>query len=214
MNTSLEILTRTPAAGRAKTRLIPRLGAEGAARLHAALAEATFDLAAASGLPVTVHLDGDLESAFAAAIRARGFGVVPQVEGDLGARLRAATAQPGRRVLLGTDCVTFDPAWLEVAASDPAPVVLGPAEDGGYWTLALDAPCPALFEQIPWSTEAVAAATLAAAARLGRKVKLLPTCYDIDAPPDLLRLAADPACPRALRERISLLLSSCKEQCR
>ena len=206
MIAGLEILTRVPMPGRVKTRLAPLVGEEGAAAVHEALAEATFDLAAESGLVVTVHLDGDLDHPFAEAIRRRGFAVTPQVSGDLGARLRAAMAGPGRRLALGTDCVTFDPAWLRVAAADPAPVVLGPAEDGGYWCLAVDAPCPALFTDIPWSTPAVADATRAAASRAGLAVSDLPTCYDIDAPADLHRLVSDPACPPSLRSRLLPLL--------
>lgn len=201
----VEILTRVPTPGRVKTRMAPALGDAGAADLHAALAEATFDLAAASGLPVTVHLEGDLDHPFAMGIRRRGFQLQVQAPGDLGARIRAAMSAPGRRVVLGTDCVVFEPDWLRQAVEDHSPVVLGPAEDGGYWCLAANTPCPALFENIPWSTDAVVDATRAAAARAGHAVSLLPTCYDVDTPADLARLRRDPACPPALARRLLLL---------
>ena len=193
------VITRTPRPGAVKTRLIPALGAEGAARLHEAMALETVARAAASGLEVCVHLEGALDDPFADRLRALGASLTAQVSGGFSARLIAAMTGPGRRVALGTDCVTFDPAWLVRAASCDAPVALGPAEDGGYWTIAADQPFPALFDGIPWSTSAVTAATLDAAARAGLAVETLPICYDIDTPADLDRLRRDPACPPSLR---------------
>lgn len=193
------VLTRTPVPGRVKTRLIPALGPEGAAALHEAMALETVHRAVASGLPVSVFLDGDPAHPFAAALVRLGADIQPQAEGDLGQRLAAALTGPGRRVFLGTDCVLFDSAWLLRAARDPAPVVIGPAEDGGYWTIAVDHAWPALFQGVPWSTASVLEHTLAAARGLGLAVSLLPTCYDIDTPADLDRLRVDPACPPSLR---------------
>ena len=192
----MEVLTRAPVPGLAKTRLIPMFGAEGAARIHRALALQTLDLVRRSGLDARLHLDGALDSAFADEIRALGFPVVPQVEGDLGARLIAAMAGPGRRIALGTDCVRFDPRWLVEAATAEEPVVIGPAEDGGYWTIAVDAPLEAVFCGIPWSTSEVLERTLAVAHGLGFRVRELPGSYDIDEPVDLMRLMGDPTAPR------------------
>lgn len=193
------MLTRTPDPGRVKTRLIPAIGAERAAALHEAMAIETVLRAGAAGLPVVVALDGPLDHPFALRLRGLGAEIIEQGGGDLGARLTRAMAGPGRLLALGTDCVTFDPAWLRRAAELDAPVVIGPAEDGGYWTLAIDAPQPALFQDMPWSTPEVARLTVQAATRLGLRVETLPTCYDIDVPADLDRLRADPACPPSLR---------------
>lgn len=198
MSATLVVFTRTPDPGRVKTRLIPALGAEGAAALHAALARETVRLAASSGLPVEVRLDGEPDHAFAADLRALGARILPQGGGDLGERLTRGLAQHARAFALGSDCVCFDPRWLVEAAHDPADVVVGPAEDGGYWTIGVRAPLPDLFAAIPWSTPAVLPETLARASRLGLRVSPLPTCYDIDLPADLDRLAADPACPPPL----------------
>ena len=195
----VEILTRVPLPGTAKTRLIPVLGADGAAALHAALVAETLARVRQSGLPARIHLDGPLDHPWCEALRAQGWALLAQIPGDLGARLQAAMAGPGRRLALGTDCVTFAPAWLVEAARAPAPVVLGPAEDGGYWTLCVDAPLPEIFEQIDWSTPRVAAQTRARAQALGLPVGEAPSCYDIDTPEDLDRLRSDPACPPSLR---------------
>ena len=70
-------------------------------------------------------------------------------------------------------------------------VVLGPAEDGGYYLIALRAPQPTLFDGIAWSTASVLSQTLARAEALGLRVTLLPPCYDIDTWADLCRLRHD-----------------------
>ncbi len=193
------IMTKEPAAGRVKTRLAPALIDGGSERIHVALVEETIRRARSTGLPCTVSLSGDLSSPFADRLREAGLTVEPQASGDLGERLAAALVGPGRRLVLGTDTPIFEPDWLLSAIHAPAPVVLGPSDDGGYWMMALDAPCPGLFEGIPWSTDAVAATTMRRAADLGLAVTTAPTCYDIDEPADLQRLLNDPRCPPHLR---------------
>jgi hypothetical protein len=98
-----------------------------------------------------------------------------------------------------------------------ADVVLGPAEDGGYYLIALGpkAAAPRLFEGIAWSTDQVLAATLDRCRELGLSVELLPEASDVDTPEDLRRLAArmaeegDLGCPRtrALLASLDLLQS-------
>lgn len=193
------IMTKEPAPGRVKTRLAPALIAGGSERIHVALVEETARRALSTGLPCTVSLSGDLAGPFAAWLRGMGLTVEPQAGGDLGERLTDALSGPGRLLVLGTDTPIFEPDWLLAAIHDPAPVVLGPSEDGGYWVMALDAPCPGLFADIPWSTEAVAATTMRRAADLDLAVAAAPTCYDIDEPADLRRLLDDPRCPPHLR---------------
>ena len=85
MSARVVVLTKDPTPGRVKTRLAATLGAEGAARLHAAFAQATVRRAARSGLPVTVSLRGDLQGPFARALAALGAGLETQADGDLGA---------------------------------------------------------------------------------------------------------------------------------
>ncbi len=196
------LLTKDPVPGQVKTRLAPMLGEVGAARLHRAFVHATLDRLAPTGLPITLSLAGDLAGSFAGGLRARGILVEPQAEGDLGARLCHALRGPGRRVALGTDCLLFDPAWV-VAAASAADTCIGPAEDGGYWCIAIEgtgglSQTGQLFEAIDWSTERVLAQTLAAARRAGLPHRLLPRCFDVDSPADLARLLRDPACPPAV----------------
>lgn len=193
------VLTKQPRPGRVKTRLVPALGEEGAAAFHSLLVESTLERALASGLPVGVSLGGGLEGPFAELLRGMGLPLEEQTSGDLGARLRHALRGPGRRIALGTDCPLFDPAWLRLAAEAEAPVAFGPSDDGGYWTVAVDPPQDAVFTDIPWSTEETLAVSLARAEEAGIPVALLPRCYDVDEPPTLTRLRADPRCPLPLR---------------
>jgi len=193
------VMTKEAVAGEVKTRLVPQLGADGAAAFHLALVDVTFRIAASVGVPVIVRLDARAPGAVAALARDFGFEVLAQTTGGLGERLVEALGDE-RRVAIGTDAPTIDPRWIADAMARPEPVVLGPADDGGYWLVGTARSTPGLFESIPWSTPAVHATTLARAGAADLAVGVLPRSYDIDQPADLVRLAADPRCPPSLRE--------------
>jgi rSAM/selenodomain-associated transferase 1 len=208
MSARVVVMTKAPVPGEVKTRLIPPLTAEGAAALHGAMIMDTLDKVAASGLPLTVALAGDPSHPLIDRLRAEGFRIEPQQGADLGARLRHALRGPDRAIALGADCVCFSPAWLREAAGAGEPVSLGPAEDGGYWAIAVTPESRAVvFERISWSTRAVHAQTLARAEAAGLSVAPLPSCYDIDRPADLLRLIKDPHCPARTEAVLDSLLS-------
>jgi glycosyltransferase A (GT-A) superfamily protein (DUF2064 family) len=86
--------------------------------------------------------------------------------------------------LLNSDSPTLPVAYLVAAATALAVpgdrVVLGPSTDGGYYLIGLKQPHQRLFEDIDWSTERVAAQTLARANQLGLEVHQLPSWYDVD----------------------------------
>jgi hypothetical protein len=67
-------------------------------------------------------------------------------------------------------------------------LVLGPAEDGGYYLIGVRADLPALFSEIPWSTPSVLETTLARARAAGLRSACLPAWFDVDTPEDLARL--------------------------
>lgn len=187
MSARVVVFAKAPVPGRVKTRLIPALGAEGAAALHLAMAEDVLDTCAEAGLAVTVALDGAQDHPWADALRARGCVVVPQVSGDLGARMEAAL-QPGPVLALGVDSPTLPAALLREAAALPAEVVLGPAFDGGYWLIGWRSPRPALLRGVPWSTDAVFAETVLRARAEGLSLHTLPFWYDVDTPEALALL--------------------------
>ncbi len=68
-------------------------------------------------------------------------------------------------------------AWADL---EEAVMVLGPAQDGGYWLIGLREARPRLFEEIPWSTAGARAATMKRAAELGLRTKLLAEKSDVD----------------------------------
>jgi len=209
---TIAILAKAPVPGHAKTRLIPALGAEGAARLQAALIAHTVDMARATGLPVTLWWDGAPAAHVTAALGPALHGR-PQPAGDLGARMAAAARRGGRTVIVGTDAPTATAADLLQAGRAGDAVALGAALDGGYWCISPPASPPdslldALFAEMPWSTAHVAAETRRRLHARGEPVYELRTLGDLDTPADLDRLLADPACPPHLRPLLRPLLPS------
>jgi rSAM/selenodomain-associated transferase 1 len=192
----IAILARAPQAGRAKTRLIPRLGADGAARLQRRLIAQALTRAAASGCPRTLWLDGAADAALADAAAHAGATIAPQPPGDLGARMLAAAVharQSGRSaIVIGTDCPaqTADDLVRAQALLDAHDVVLQPAEDGGYVLIATRQPQPRLFDDVAWGSADVLRSTRARIAALGLSLAELRTLPDLDVPDDLDRALA------------------------
>jgi rSAM/selenodomain-associated transferase 1 len=190
----IAIFARAPVAGRAKTRLIPLLGAVGAAQLQARLIERT--LATAHALPgstVTLWLDGDAATLPPAAQQ------VPrraQHGADLGARMAHAFAETLRPsqpvVLIGTDCPALRSHHLRQACERLAEheVVVQPAADGGYVLIGLTAPQPALFVDVPWGGPEVMRITGSRIATLGLRAAVLDPLPDLDTPDDYRRAVA------------------------
>lgn len=185
---TLAVFAKAPAPGQVKTRLRPAVDPEQSARLAAAFVRDTLHKAARLEPPVTVYYAGD--RALLEPLAPSGIRWTDQGGGDLGARMARV---PAPCLILGADSPHLPLAFIRQAlAAIPAhDVVLGPAEDGGYFLLGLRAPQPALFDGIAWSTGEVLAQTLAKAAALGLTVYQTPPGYDLDTPADLRRLAHD-----------------------
>ena len=202
--TRIVIFAKAPVAGAVKTRLIPMLGAEGAARLAARMLNATVAHAIDAGLGTPeLCVTPDSDDPAWAGLLPEGVALSDQGAGDLGQRLSAAARRVidgGDNVLLiGTDCPALDGALLAAAAArlDNHDTVLHPAEDGGYVLLGLKRFDPSLFTGIAWSTDTVAAVTKTRIAALGWSLFLGETLHDIDQPADLATLAAATGDPSA-----------------
>jgi hypothetical protein len=191
--TAIAVMARAPVAGQAKSRLIPALGAEGAAALQARLIERTVATAASARIgPVTLWATPDETHPLFGALR-RQFGVAlaRQPDGDLGARMHAAVDAAGCAALvIGTDCpaLTADHLHLAAATLRNYDVVVIPADDGGYVLIGLRQPHAALFAGIEWGTARVMAETRRRLQSLTLSWRELPTLWDVDTPEDLERL--------------------------
>lgn len=193
---TIVVLAKAPLPGFAKTRLIPALGADGAARLAKWLLDRALHAALASGLgPVELSAAPDASHAAIAAWGVQpGVRLAVQGEGDLGTRMaracERALATSERVLLIGTDAPLLDAAVLQAAAQALAThdAVFVPAHDGGYALVGLRRAAPTLFEGIPWSTAAVMARTRERLRELGLSHAELAPLHDIDEPADLVHL--------------------------
>lgn len=183
----LVLFARYPAAGACKTRLIPALGAMGAATLHRHLTERTVATLCQSDAPVTVAYTGADKADFEHWLGA-DIGLVAQVDGDLTAKLLACL-DPAPVIFFGADTPDLELRHVEQAinALQTHQVVIGPAEDGGYYLIGMRAALPELLTDMPWSTDQVLPETLARLDRLGIAPALLETLSDCDRPEDLAR---------------------------
>jgi len=181
------LFARFPQPGLAKTRLIPALGANGAAILHKRLTEHVVRVLQASGLPWEVRATGAPAAAFRAWL-GQDVTVVEQGDGHLGARM-ARAAEPAPAILLGADLPGLAVRHLQAAvdALQHHPAAIGPAEDGGYYLLGLNVPMPALFEDMAWGTDVVFETTMRRLAALDVRPAVLETLADLDRPEDLRR---------------------------
>lgn len=182
----LVLFARYPTPGRAKTRLIPALGAEGAARLHRRLTERTLATLRATGLPVEVRTTGAPASAFRYWLG--DISCTAQGRGHLGARMRRAAAE-APAILVGADVPDLEARHLIAAAEalTRSPVVIGPAVDGGYYLIGVREPMPWLFAPMAWGTDVVRAETLARLAKRGIEPAMLEPLSDLDTPEDLIQ---------------------------
>ncbi len=191
--TRVAIFTRYPLPGRAKTRLIPALGATGAARLQRRLTERTvaeMDRLGA-GVDVEVRFEGGDERRMRRWLGSRSRRFVRQGAGDLGAKMRRALEAAfwegcGKAVIVGSDCPALSAEHVRKAlrALDRHDLVLGPSGDGGYWLIGVARPID-VFRGVPWGTSRVLSRTLEQAGEQGLSVTRLETLEDIDSPADL-----------------------------
>ena len=191
------VFARAPQPGRAKTRLVPRLGEWGAAQLHRRLVRRTLRVARAARCgPVELHgTPRARHGFFLQCARAHGVALRKQRGRDLGERMFNAIAGGLRRrravILVGTDCPALEARDLRRAARALAggcDAVLAPVEDGGYALIGLRRASPRVFERIAWGGPDVFARSADALERLGWRWRRLRMLWDVDHPQDLTRL--------------------------
>ena len=193
------VFAKAPRPGLAKTRLIPALGAAGAAALAARMLAHTLDQALASDVGAVelcvAPAPGD--AAWQGVELPEGLALTAQGAGDLGARMARAAQRAIEAgdacagvLLIGTDCPAVDAVCLRQAASalEETDAVIAPTADGGYALLGLRRFDASLFADIAWSTSTVATTTMARLDALDWHCMHLPLMRDIDEPVDLEHL--------------------------
>lgn len=192
---TLIVFTRYPEPGKTKTRLIPTLGAEGAANLHRQMAEYAIaqakQLSFSHQVSVEVHFSGGNLHLMQSWL---GNDIIyqSQIEGDIGLKMSAAfhTAfnhNINHVAIIGSDCPKLNSQLISQAFDvlSQHDLVIGPATDGGYYLIGLRRFIPQLFMGINWSTSKVFQQTIEIADQLNLSVAYLPKLSDIDRPEDL-----------------------------
>ncbi|MDF1823128.1 MAG: TIGR04282 family arsenosugar biosynthesis glycosyltransferase [Verrucomicrobiales bacterium] len=191
------VFVKFPEEGRVKTRLAGGIGGEAALLAYRQMVAGVFSRISCSEPDVIAIAFDPVEkrtavkewlqpclSAFSGEVL-----WIPQVDGDLGSRLEAATVSvferfPGAYLsVIGTDCVHLDASLFESThekLESGADVVFGPTEDGGYYLVAMKDSQPVLFRDIPWSAENTLETCISAAESAGLSVVQLPSRIDVD----------------------------------
>lgn len=191
----IAILAKAPVPGFAKTRLIPHLGANGAAALQRWLLRRTVATALMADVgPVSLWCAPDTGHPDFAICCANGPVLLRrQAEGDLGARMLAAIHEsptPAGTLVIGTDCPMLTPDLLRQAAEclrEHAATVI-PAEDGGYVLIGMRQGARHVFSDIDWSSERVMVQTRQRLDELAWHWREFPPLWDVDRREDFERL--------------------------
>ena len=183
IDATVAIFCRWPTPGKAKTRLIPGFGADGAAAIYDRLLAHTIAVARESGLRFELRSTGAAPNEFHDRYGA-DIAVVDQGDGSLSDKLCRV---PTPAIIIGSDCPGLTADLLHDAheALSQNKAVIGPASDGGYYLIGLREPAAFAFDRIDWSTPSVFDQTLSRfAAHDIRPVRLL-ELSDVDEPADL-----------------------------
>jgi uncharacterized protein len=201
MDSKVIIFTRYPEPGKTKTRLITALGPDGAARLYRQMAEHTVgtarNLTRARNVSLEVRYEGaskDLMSSWLG----HDLDYREQTGNDLGDRMWWAFQDAfddglTRVVVVGCDCPGINVDILDAALEQLAnwDLVLGPANDGGYYLIGLRKPCQELFRSIAWGSDRVLDQTLGIARCRQLSVFFVSALNDVDRPEDLLKFECE-----------------------
>ena len=194
--TVISLLARAPELGTVKSRLARHIGQAQALRTHIELLQHNLTVAIGTGLPVELVVAGNPQHPWLQrAVAQLELPVLVQSEGDIGERMfataRRVTERDQSSLIIGSDCGVMSVAYLQAAADTlaaGAPIVFGPAEDGGYVLVGQRRALPAAFAGVSWGSEQVMQQTRAALLGAGIEWKELATLWDVDTVADLRRL--------------------------
>ena len=195
--TALIVFVKNPIPGAVKTRLQTRYTPDQVAALYTAFVRDVLERAESIDVDRRViafdppDAESRVRALFGGGVKAQ-WQFVPQVQDDLGARMREALVQQldagaSAAVLIGTDIPSL-PAYHITQAFDllrTVDVVLGPSIDGGYYLVGVSKSTPEIFEDVEWSTPSVLAQTIDHVQHAGYTLGLVPPYFDVDTPEEL-----------------------------
>jgi rSAM/selenodomain-associated transferase 1 len=225
----LIVFTRYPEPGRTKTRLIPHLGAEGAAELQRRMTEHIVsqirNLTTTRPVSIEIRYEGGNHQLMEEWL-GTDYIYSPQSKGDLDRRMgetfeAAFVNDAAAAVIIGTDIPGISVENLNKAFNSLQndDLVLGPANDGGYYLIGLtqstfNRALPQLMTNISWGSASVLDQSVKIAERMGLEYTLLEKLADVDRPEDLTvwEQAGGICCPAATdRRRISVIIPTLNE---
>jgi rSAM/selenodomain-associated transferase 2/rSAM/selenodomain-associated transferase 1 len=224
----LIVFTRYPEPGRTKTRLIPAMGAEGAADLQRRMTERMLcgldPLLQSTPFHIEIRFDGGNKTLMKQWLGS-DYNYVSQGRGKLGQRMESAlisgfASGASSVVIVGTDIPGITDNTIRGAfdALKQTDVVFGPAVDGGYYLIGLqkksvNQALPNLLADMPWGTQRVMDLSKKRAADLGLSMAMMPTLADVDRPEDISvweQLTGVSICQED-RHRISVIIPALNE---
>jgi uncharacterized protein len=188
MKTILIIFQKNSDKGKVKTRLAETLGDDKALAIYKQLTAYTHQIAQQLDCDKWLFYSERYETEFE---KINNYTIRIQRGADLGERMRNAfsdvlSAGYERAVIIGTDCLQLQVELVQEAfhALELYDVVIGPADDGGYYLLGMKRLYASLFANKNWSTSTVAKDTFLDINHLGLQVYQLPSLGDIDTEAD------------------------------
>ncbi len=183
------IFAKAPVIGGAKSRLARGVGRVAAWRLYRAMTATVIRSTRDARWDTVLAVSPDRAAARSVSVWPEALARLPQGRGDLGARQARALEDRGPVCVIGTDApqVRRRDIARAFAALKRHDAVIGPAEDGGYWLLALNSPAPrGLFDGVRWSHPETRSDLIGRLKANGLdRIALLRTLRDIDEAGDL-----------------------------
>ncbi len=183
----LGLFAKWPCPGAVKTRLAAETSAEFGSRVASAFLRDSIERLSALDVEHVLSFTPPEERATFTPLCGDRWRLVPQCDGDLGARLTDFFARQFEReakqvVVVGTDSPTLPLDHVRGAFTrlETAEVVIGPATDGGYYLIGAARPVPQIFADVRWSKSDVLHQTIARVESMALRLALLPPWYDVD----------------------------------
>ena len=182
-------MAKAPELGKVKTRLAKSLGDEKALKIYEKLLNYTLREANCALWETSIHFSGKPSES----LNTYDFGIATQSGDELGERMEHSfqkefSAGANRVVMIGADCAGLTLGHIERAFGmlKLHDLVIGPANDGGYYLIAMNEPHSEVLKNVPWSTEHVLEITKELAEQNHLSVGLLEELTDIDTEADLV----------------------------